>query len=214
MELLLSKILLGISLAAPVGPVSIEVIKRGLSRGFRSAAVIGVGSAFGDAVYLFVTYFGLYPFLANPLTRVVICSIGAAILLYLGMQSIRDSKNMKWLEDSEDFSTRDGFLLGASLALINPFTAVWWLGVFGGMLGSSTEDAFTPMAFMMNTTILLGVLIWFIGLSAVLSVGKQFVTRERLKIVSVLSGLCLIGFGFKYGFNAATMFVEWLNSST
>ena len=45
---ILNKILLGVTLAAPIGPVSLEMIQRGLKSGFLSSFVVRLGAAVAD----------------------------------------------------------------------------------------------------------------------------------------------------------------------
>ena len=59
MDLVLRNILLGISLAAPIGPSGVAVIQNGLRRGFRRAFLTGLGVTLADATYLLVVFFGI-----------------------------------------------------------------------------------------------------------------------------------------------------------
>ena len=55
MDLVLRNILLGISLAAPIGPSGVAVIQNGLRRAF----LTGLGVTLADATYLLVVFFGI-----------------------------------------------------------------------------------------------------------------------------------------------------------
>ncbi len=55
----LQYVLLGIMLAAPVGPASLAVIQNGLRGGFWRAWRTGIGVTLADASMLLVVYFGL-----------------------------------------------------------------------------------------------------------------------------------------------------------
>ena len=43
---------IGVSVAAPIGPVNVEIIRRGLTVGARSAFLLGLGAVSADCVYL------------------------------------------------------------------------------------------------------------------------------------------------------------------
>lgn len=199
---LTSSILLGISLAAPVGPVSVEVIKRGLQRGFFSAFAVSLGAAVGDIFYLILTYLGLAPFLANPLVRSVVMFLGSLVLLFLGFQSIYEGlkKNRFFLKGLA--SEKNAFKFGFVLAVINPMTIVWWLGVFGAVLGSLPPESLTLRSLFSNMAIILGVMIWFSFLSTILHFGKRFITDNRIRYISIISGMCLTGFGIHFGYKS------------
>ena len=67
MSQILQNIVLGISLAAPIGPANIAVIRRGLKYGFLPAFLVGLGVVFADMTYLLLIYFGLANFGADLL---------------------------------------------------------------------------------------------------------------------------------------------------
>ena len=52
-------LLLGFSIAAPVGPIGVLCIRRTLSAGFISGIVSGLGAALADSLYGAVAAFGL-----------------------------------------------------------------------------------------------------------------------------------------------------------
>jgi threonine/homoserine/homoserine lactone efflux protein len=196
-----TSILLGISLAAPIGPLSVEVIKRGLRRGFFAAFSVCLGGAAGDLFYLLLTFFGLAPFLTMPIVKTTVMFFGSIVLIYLGIQSILDGfREGSFLNDEEE-SGKNAFILGFTLAVINPMSVVWWLGVFGAVLGSAPPESFTFLALVGHLAIIVGVLIWSLFLSTVLHFGKTFVTETRMKIVSVAAGTFLLLCGLKIIFN-------------
>lgn len=52
-------VLLGVSVAAPIGPVNLAVIRTVLVRGPKPAWLLGIGTAVVDTAYLLFTYVGL-----------------------------------------------------------------------------------------------------------------------------------------------------------
>lgn len=191
-------ILLGISLAAPIGPVSIETIKQGLTHGFKRAFSLVFGAAIGDLATMFVVYFSLSKFIDIPLVKMTLWMFGAVILLYLGMGSIRQSfQKGQMLQDFLP-SERNVFVLGFVLAVVNPMSIVWWLGV----IGSLVQDVGPELNFIENMlpyfSIFVGVLIWGFFLSSWLAFGRQYLNDKALRVISFLSGLCLAVFGGMY----------------
>ena len=51
-------LLLGWSVAWPPGPINAEIVRRGLSRGFRPAYGVGLGASTGDAVWAIAVLLG------------------------------------------------------------------------------------------------------------------------------------------------------------
>ncbi|MBN4067420.1 LysE family transporter [Simkania negevensis] len=204
MSLFISKILLGISLAAPVGPVSVEVIRRGLRRGFFAAFPVCIGAIVGDFLYLLMAYFGLAPFLMNSVIRITILFLGASMLLYLGVQCIKKSWKPIEIETSSGNDNKNAVILGFLLAVINPMSIVWWLSVFGAVLGSTLPEELTLVLLLSNLTIILGTLIWSLTLCLILHFGKRFVGQQQIRAISILAGSSLVGYGLYFGYTAIT----------
>ena len=202
MIVLIQNIILGISLAAPIGPVNIEVIRRGMRFGFFSSFSVSLGAALADSTYLVLIYFG-FTSLMSPEIWSLIWVFGAAILIFLGYQSIRTSFKEIKLEMGSMSSKLVGnsFLSGYLITISNPMTIVWWIGVFGAIIGSLHTAS--RIAGLLNCfAIILGVLIWFFCLSFTLHSGRKFINETKLRYISAVAGIFLIGFGLYFGYNA------------
>ncbi len=86
----LQNILLGFALAAPIGPVNLEMIKRGLHSGLKQAFLTGVGESSADTTYLIVIYFGLTAFLNFAFMKIILGFGGSIIMIYLGSMSAKE----------------------------------------------------------------------------------------------------------------------------
>ncbi len=212
----LNSLLLGVSLAAPLGPVGIEVIKRGLKEGFISAFIVAFGSVFGDLTCLLLTYFGLIHLLSYPAVPILIWILGSIILFYLGIQSIRDFFRPFDTSKLEGESKQKGFLrsfiLGYLLALANPMSIIWWGGVFGASLTEQAGEGLSLPGLVSNYPILLGVTIWFLCLCAFLDFGKRLFKPDKLRYISGLAGLSLIGFACHFSLKAIQAIIPYLSA--
>ena len=68
LSILFRGVVIGFSIAAPVGPIGVLCIRRTLTEGRASGLVSGMGAASADAVYGCIAGFGL-TFLSNFLCR-------------------------------------------------------------------------------------------------------------------------------------------------
>lgn len=198
-------IILGISLAAPVGPVNVEVIRRGLKHGFFPAFMLSLGAASADATYSLLVYFGLASFITVPVVRSAIWILGAAVLIYLGWQNMRQYSEKIDLDQSEAKTSRNSFVAGYLITISNPLTVIWWLGVFGAILSSTAQTVTNTTALLNISAIISGVVLWFFALSMLLHWGKRFINEATMRYISVIAGLVLIGFGLYFGYNAVIM---------
>ena len=81
-------IVIGISIAAPVGPIGVLCIRRSLTEGWRMGLATGLGAATADALYGCIAGFGLTAistFLVNQ--RMWLGLVGGVFLCYLGIRT-------------------------------------------------------------------------------------------------------------------------------
>jgi len=188
-EAIFQNILLGASLAAPVGPVSIEMIQRGLLRGFWASFSVRIGGALGNFLCLLVVYYGLPKTIDHPMVQLSIWILGAAFLFFIGLRGIiKASKQRLLTKDPGDIGS-NGLLVGLGLSLTSPVGILWWLGMFAAVI--STEEA----SLLVSSTVILGVLLWGAVLALIASFARRFVKERYLKWVSYLGGILLMGYG-------------------
>jgi threonine/homoserine/homoserine lactone efflux protein len=121
---------MGFFAAVPVGASQIEIAKRALRGYVSSALMIAVGTTASDAMYGIIAFFGIAPFLKEPLIIAIFRSLNSVILITLGIWAIYGSsakvnKNNLSLELLKKKNV--SFITGFSLALTNPMIMLWWL---------------------------------------------------------------------------------------
>jgi threonine/homoserine/homoserine lactone efflux protein len=201
---LLQNILLGLTLAAPIGPVNLEIIKRGLNSGFKQAFLMGTGAMCADTTYLILIFFGLTSFLNFSFMKIFLGIAGSFILIYLGVLSVRDffSSTDQHKELNNAPSSRrlfkSSFVTGYVLAISSPMTIVWWTGVFGALLAAQTQTQTNISAFFSCLSILLGCFLWVFFLSTTLHWGKKIINEKFTRLISFFAGLFLILFGLYF----------------
>jgi len=73
---------LGVSFAALVGPVGLELVRRGLRHGFAHALIFCLGVVAADTTYLSLTYIGLSSFLNLAVVKTTIWFFGVAWIVW------------------------------------------------------------------------------------------------------------------------------------
>ncbi len=199
--MILEKIILGITLAAPIGPVTIEMISRGLERGFWAAFQIRLGAAAGNVLWLVGAFFGLSSLIQYPLIIKCISFIGSLYLIIIGIKHFKKKKVNSTVSSTSLNLERNGLLVGFLISLVNPIGIIFWLSIFITSMGTQ-EINMINLAY--NLFIIVGMLLWGAGLSAILAWGKHLITDDKLIIISRLAGVLLILLGLKY---------LWINTS-
>lgn len=187
-------IIIGFSIAAPVGPIGILCIRRTLAAGRMSGLVSGLGAATADGLYGIIAAFGL-----TSVSDILVGQqfwfhlIGGVFLLALGL------KIMLSVPPGTPASPGKESLLGdyvstVFLTIANPVTILSFAAIFTGVgLGMTGENLFSP------ATMALGVVIgsafwWVLLVSAVTAVRTKF-SFSWMKGVNRIAGLVIVLFG-------------------
>ena len=196
---LVQNILLGLSLAAPIGPVNLEIIKRGLNSGFKQAFLTGTGAMCADTTYLILIFFGLTSFFNFAFMKIFLGIAGSIILIYLGVISAKEFFSKANATESKPHRLfKTSFITGYVLAISSPMTIVWWTGVFGALLASQTSIETNLSAFLSCLSILLGCFIWVLFLAIALHWGKKIINEKMVDFISLTAGTFLIVFGIYF----------------
>jgi len=194
-DFLIKGIIIGFSIAAPVGPIGVLCIRRTLTEGRLSGFLSGLGAATADATYGMIAGFGLAS-LSNFLIgqQIWLRIIGGPFLLYLGIKTFITKPS-----DETVSSKRQG-LLGNYistffLTIVNPMTIISFGAVFAGLgIGTIQTDYFSSL--ILVTGVFVGSGLWWLTLSSTVYVlGKRFDTK-RLGWVNKVSGIIILIFGF------------------
>ncbi|QPC46002.1 LysE family translocator [Mangrovibacillus cuniculi] len=195
MELFISFIhfvVLGISLAAPVGPINVEMIRRGLSNGFYSSWLVGLGGMSADIVFLLFILFGIAPFLQHPLVQTCMYVIGFGMLVYLGITTLKTSfSNEPIIQDSPNKSTTS-YWSGFGIALFNPINFVFWFGIFGSSIQELMGNGWGHALFAC-ASLLLGIFLWNLNVAFTVHFSRNLVNDRLLKVMNGVAGMALIG---------------------
>jgi threonine/homoserine/homoserine lactone efflux protein len=202
LNIIFQNILLGLSIAAPIGPASIAILKSGFRGGFRAAIKVALGVVSADVTYVLVAYFGLARLITIPAVKTAILFFGMLVLAYLGYQTMKDAAKNVDVEVNSLLSKKNLFLQGYAVNISNPMAVVWWLGVIGSILATTAQDGSSLVTLAYTLTIVLGIFIWHTGLSLVSHFGQRTFSSKVVKTISIISGLVLIGFALRFGYNA------------
>ena len=194
LDYLIKGIIIGFSVAAPVGPIGVLTIKRTLTEGRVSGFVTGMGAAFADTVYGIITGFGLAAVSTFLMTQEFWMKlIGGLFLLYLGIKSFISKPATKEVSvDSKGLL--NNFVSTFFLTITNPATILSFLAIFAGLgLGSANTN------YLSSATLVLGVFmgsaLWWLILSSAVSFFRTKVTHDRLIWINRLSGIVIISYG-------------------
>jgi putative LysE/RhtB family amino acid efflux pump len=181
--------LIGLSVAAPVGPMSLLTMRRTIERGFRAGLASGLGIAAADATYGAIAAFGLTS-LSNILIdhQRVIRVAGGTALLYIGWRILRSARRPVEPRAETETQSDLGRVIGTmyALTLSNPTTILSFAAIFGGLglsLGSSHADSALLVA-----SVFAGSMLWWLFLCGALTKLRTRLTPAWIARIDLLSG--------------------------
>lgn len=186
---------IGVALAAPIGPINIEIIKRGIQGGYRHGWLVGLGALSADTVYAAVIVSGLTPVADSPALRVPLFLAGAVMLCYVGYTSIRTALKGNTVTDASSVDGRRSYVTGLLMAVFNPMGIIYWLSVGAALVAEAVERVGSAGSPVLVGGVFCGIFLWVTLLSWLAQVSRRFVTGNGMRWITGIGGVALIGFG-------------------
>ncbi|QDP39061.1 LysE family transporter [Radiobacillus deserti] len=202
MHTFLSYVFLGLSLAAPIGPINAAQLDKGLKNGFLHSWLIGIGSLFAEALFMIAVYFGIVNFLEIPFMKSFLWSFGCFVLIYTGIESFSSANSFSVDARQKESSLHKTFWTGFMLTISNPLSILFWLGIYGSVLANTVAQYDQSHIILYSSAIILGLILWDFSMAFTASTFRKIMKPSLLTGLSKLSGLSLIGFGIYFGYQA------------
>jgi len=186
--------LLGVAIAAPVGPIGLLCIQRTLQFGLVSGLASGLGAATADALFAtlgalsFSAVTGYLTELASPMALV-----GGIFLLYLGQQLLRQKPAAQAKQTAGKKTWLKAFSSTLALTLANPLTVLSFTALFSALHTDQSSDA--PAAMSLVLGIFLGSTLWWLGLCVLVSRLEQKISATSQRWINRAAGVFLLLFG-------------------
>jgi threonine/homoserine/homoserine lactone efflux protein len=191
---LLEGLVIGFSLAAPVGPVGVLCIRRTLAYGSKRGLIVGLSAACADMIYGIIAAFGV-TLISDFITHQQhwIRLLGGILLMLLGYRTFHSHASTDTPINGTNRYVR-AFISTFLLTLTNPMTLFAFAAVFAGVglnkiIGNNWSGTF------LVTGVFLGSLSWFTLLTALVHFFREKITANGLTLVNKIAGTLLILFG-------------------
>jgi threonine/homoserine/homoserine lactone efflux protein len=204
LNILAAGFLIGLTHAMPPGPITFEVLKRGVSEGFSSALKVDAGAVAADAVFFALIAIGLSQVISHPAGRLAMWICGCALLAFLGLRGIYRIASNKSSQGSAEERSTSPLISGFLICITSPFAIVWWTGVFAGSV-AFLSDAISM--FGMFCGIALACLAWYALLGFLGSASKKVFKRSWMTLLSLICSLMMLGFAVILFYRGYTKFL-------
>ncbi len=183
--------LIGISIAAPVGPIGLLTIRRTLAFGRIAGFASGLGAATADAVFGSIAAFGITAISSVLIgAKVYLGVIGGLFLVFLGWQTFV-SKPAEHAAESRASSLSVIYGSTFLLVLTNPISILYFTAIISSVGAAGNLWSASAMVF----GVFMGSVMWWFFLSFIASLLKTRITPTNLQIVNRVSGIIIALFG-------------------
>ncbi|MBW2147640.1 MAG: LysE family transporter [Deltaproteobacteria bacterium] len=190
----LKGLIIGFSIAAPVGPIGVLCIRRTLAEGRTVGFVSGLGAATADAIYGCIAGFGL-----TFISRILISQqawlrfIGGVFLCYLGFKTFlaRPARHAAAAKGTGIIGAYGSTLF---LTVTNPMTILSFTAIFAG-LGVARSGVNYVSAGILVLGVFTGSTLWWFILSSIANLFRTKFDLRGLRWVNRISGIIITGAG-------------------
>ncbi|MGG3624705.1 LysE family transporter [Bacillus gobiensis] len=206
MGVFLSYMFLGISLAAPIGPVNAAQLNKGVKQGFFHAWIFGIGALLADITYMMLVYFGVINFLDTSFMKAFLWLFGFFVLTYSGIEGLLGIGKFKTSMRNEKKATFFKSLSsGFAMSISNPLTILFWLGIYGSILAQTASVENTGQLVFYSAAIILGILIWDVTMAMIAGGARRLLASNILTGITIVSSISMIAFGIYFAVQASIL---------
>jgi threonine/homoserine/homoserine lactone efflux protein len=178
------------------GPLFVKNITEGTKSGAKSGFLFAIGHTAVEFSLVIALALGLLTVANEPAVKIVIGVAGGLALLVFGLIQIRESLSSKPVQIREEKRAfKSHFLIGTVFTGLNPYFILWWLVPGAKLILDSIEFASWAGVLLMYVAHVWMDYAWLTGTAYLARRGTKFVNRKGYRIVLMLFGLILIGFG-------------------
>jgi len=197
LSLVASGLVVGIVVAAPIGPVNLICIRRALRFGMANGIASGTGAAIGDGVFAIMAAFGVTAAIAFVQTYALwLQLVGGFFLIGLAVRTWFDHPSL-------DAKLPEGSL-GALMPVVvstfvltitNPATMLGFLAIFGGIADFAIGDEDYVSASILVASVIGGSALWWVIICSIASRFRERMTDNALVILNQVSAGIIFLFG-------------------
>lgn len=190
----LQALVVGVSIAAPVGPIGLLTIRRTLEQGAAAGLATGLGAATADAVYGALGAYGVQWAIAWLIGAKVPMAVGGcALLLWMAWGTARAPLAKTAVTADRDATLFRCFSGTFVLTLSNPATVLSFVAVFGALAGAQAQPS-SPHTLVLG--VWLGSLLWWAMLCGGISRWRHKLSDSHRLQINRLSAVMLAAFAF------------------
>lgn len=196
-QLIASGVVIGVAVAAPIGPINLMAIRNTLANGFWAGVFTGTGAVLGDGTFAAFAAFGITAVSAFVIDYGTwIQAGGGLILIIIGLHIMLSAPTLSDGEGKPS-SRRSLALIGTTyvLTITNPATMMGFLAIFSGVGNLVSRPGDYAGATAMVAAVMAGSFLWWLAVSWFASLFRERIAGGGLKYINLGSGAVIVLFG-------------------
>ncbi len=118
---------IGLTLAAPLGPVNAIIASQTVTRSWRAGFLVGVGATTADTIFLALSIVAHSAVASIQGWVPIIALLGAGVVAYFAWNMIRAWRRAADIMESMPEAHVKSYTTGLSVNITSPYPILWWL---------------------------------------------------------------------------------------
>jgi threonine/homoserine/homoserine lactone efflux protein len=200
----------GFILSVPVGPINLTIMNEGARRGFKWAALIGLGASIMEVIYCTIAFTGFSDFFGNRSVKAGMELFSFVFMLVLGIKfllaktpaaSAHLTPAAEKIEEriEQKLHPHSAFMVGFVRVLGNPGVLLFWIMLSTFFITHEWVEPNMTGKLSCITGVAFGTCAFFLGLAYAASLGHGKFNEKTLLKMERFSGVGLLTFAFIHG---------------
>ena len=211
----LTGLISGLILCIPVGPVNLTILNEGARRGFKWAALIGIGASVMEVIYCTIAFTGFSSLIdKHRYLKAGMEVFSFLFMVFLGIKfmtakTVRAPLNVGRTAEmlggriQEKLHPHSAFFIGLVRTMANPGVLLFWIFLAVYFLSRDWVQPEWQSKVACISGVAVSTTLWFVGLSWAVSLGHGRFSEKTLLRMERYSGVGLLGLGLVHGVHLA-----------
>ncbi len=196
-QLVLTGVVIGVAVAAPIGPINILCIQRSLQQGFGAGLLTGMGAVLGDGMFAAIAAFSI-----TSVSELLIDNnhwievVGGLFLIILGVRSLWVAPEITPVQSGLNI-VGNSALVGTTfiLTITNPAMILGFAAFFGSAGGLIKFPQNYWEATILVAAVMIGSFLWWAFLAGIMHRFRSKIGSNAILIINRVSGGLIAVFG-------------------
>ena len=189
---------IGLSLAAPSGPVNAIIASHTVTRSWRAGFLVGAGATTADTIFLALSVLARSAVASISDWIPFIALIGAGVMVYFASAAVRAWRRTEEILASKPEEDVKSYATGLSVNITSPYPILWWLTA-----GLVLIDRLGPAVLV---GFYCGLILWISGFPLALREAHRRFARTYHAVL-LFSIVCLVAFAAWLVWSAVTALI-------